>query len=227
MAENSGETPDALLLVGSGCPHCATLLQTLGELVKRGEIAHLEVINVTRRPEVAMAHGVRSVPWLRLGPFELQGLLSAEELRQWLARAGTREGMTAYFSELLLSGRLDQAIALLRRDPAQFAALLEPLADADSELQVRIGIGAVLEDFAGDPALAAQLPRLCELSRHADPRIRLDACHYLGLSSAPEAADCLRARLEDDDAEVREEAGEMLAALMTGDISGSDAETPD
>ncbi len=218
MTGEAAET-EALLLVGSGCPHCAAVLAALGELVKQGEIARLEVINVTRRPSVAAELGVRSVPWLRLGPFELQGLLSLDELRQWLARAGTREGMAAYLAELLASGRLDQATAILRRQPAHFAALLDLLAEPDTALQVRIGIGAVMETFAGEPVLAEQVPRLCELSRHDDPRIRLDACHYLALSGAPAALDCLRACLDDDDAEVREEAREALAELA-GDTPG-------
>ncbi len=207
------DSPEALLLVGSGCPHCAAVLQALGELVKGGEIARLEVVNIGRRPEVAQALGVRSVPWLRLGPFELQGQYSLTELRQWLARAGTREGMSAWFSELLASGRLGRAEALLRHDPLLFTALFDLLADSATELQVRIGIGALVEDFAGDPALQAQAPRLCALSRHDDPRVRLDACHYLGLSGAAEAAECLRARLDDEDAEVREEAREALSAI--------------
>jgi len=208
-----GDGAEALLLVGSGCPHCAAVRRALETLRDRGEISRLEVVNVAEKPELAQTLGVRSVPWLRLGPFELQGQYSLAELRQWLARAGTREGMAAYFSELLASGRLAQVVAMLRRDPALFTALFDLLADPDSELQVRVGIGAVVEEFAGDRALQMQLARLCELSRHDDPRVRLDACYYLGLSGSPDAADCLRERLDDSDAGVREEAAEALSTL--------------
>ena len=207
------DSPEALLLVGSGCPHCAAVRQALETLRASGEIAALTVVNASERPELARQYGVRSVPWLRLGPFELQGQRSLTELRAWLAHAGTREGMAAYFGELLASGRLAQVEAILRRDPAQFAALFDLLADPDTELQVRIGVGAVVEAFAGDPARQAWTPRLCELSRHHDPRVRLDAVYYLGLGGAAEAADCLHQRLQDTDPEVREEAAEALKAI--------------
>ena len=209
----TGKTPEALLLVGTGCPHCAALRQALETLREQGEIARLEVLNVSEQPERAQEFGVRSVPWLRLGPFELQGALSIGELRRWIARAGTREGMAAYFTELLATGRLNQVIDILRREPRQFDALFDLLADADTELQVRVGIGAVVEEFAGDPALRAQTARLCELARHEDPRVRLDAVYYLGLGAAAEAADCLRQRLKDADPAVREEAAEALSTM--------------
>ena len=96
--------PDALLLIASGCPHCPTVLQGLSELVKAGVIGRLEVVNIGAHPEIAQGHGVRGVPWLRLGPFELEGLRAPAELRRWAERAGSNAGMADYVAELLKTG---------------------------------------------------------------------------------------------------------------------------
>ena len=92
--------PDALLLLTSTCPYCPTVLAALSDLVKSGDIGRLEVVNIGTRPEIAQQYGVRTVPWMRIGPFELEGLRSPAELKQWVERAGTPEGLAEYFHEL-------------------------------------------------------------------------------------------------------------------------------
>ena len=64
------------MLLGTHCPYCPTVLKELGELVKSGVIGKLVVVNIEQHPEVARELGVRSVPWVRIGPFELEGLRS-------------------------------------------------------------------------------------------------------------------------------------------------------
>ena len=71
MSNANTVPPDALLLLTSQCPHCPTVLQGLGELVKKGLIGRLEVVNIVARPDIAKQYGVRKVPWFRLGEFEL------------------------------------------------------------------------------------------------------------------------------------------------------------
>ncbi|MEZ5477991.1 MAG: HEAT repeat domain-containing protein [Thiolinea sp.] len=65
----------------------------------------------------------------------------------------------------------------------------------------RIGIGVVMESLLetaeGTALLRAQLPQLGQLSKHADARIRADACHYLALMGDPAARDWLQAALND------------------------------
>jgi HEAT repeat protein len=51
------------------------------------------------------------------------------------------------------------------------------------------------------------------LTRHADARVRADACHLLSLTQAGEAGTWLQACLQDADAEVREIAAESLQTL--------------
>jgi HEAT repeat protein len=95
------------------------------------------------------------------------------------------------------------------------AAVLPIVGNVDASLNVRLGAGVLLEHFAGSDALRALLPRLGELSQHADARVRADACHYLGLTGDAAARPWLEARL-DDDADVREIAAESLENLPSG-----------
>lgn len=206
--------PDALLYITTGCPHCPTVLAGLSELIKRGQIGRLEVVNITHHPEVALQRGVRAVPWLRLGPFELTGLRAPAELAHWAARAQSTEGMAEYLRELFGAGDLAGVRATLARAPTQTAAaLVQLLGDAEAELQVRLGVAAVLEDLEGNATLAGLVDALGALTRHRDARIRIDAAHALGLSHAPAARAFLAALHTDSDADVREVAQDSLAVL--------------
>jgi thiol-disulfide isomerase/thioredoxin len=187
--------PDALLLLGTHCPHCPTVLQGLSELVKAGEIGSLEVVNIEQRPEVAEGLGVRSVPWVRIGRYELTGLRSPAELRQWVQRVGTEEGYTAYLEELLSEGRMPRVLEYVKQDEAWFDALLRLLAEPDTALNVRIAIGAIMEELEGSALLCSRVPALIDLLGHADARVRSDAGHYLGLSRSPQARADLCAQL--------------------------------
>lgn len=213
MNDVTASAPDALLLIANGCPHCPTVLQGLSELVKSGRLGRLEVVNITAHPEVAQLHGVRAVPWLRLGPFVLTGLRSPAELAQWLQRSQSHAGMTEYFSELLGAGDLAGVIATIRRAPDSAAALIRLLGDPEVELQLRLGVSAILEDLEGSDTLAALVTALGGLTRHPDARIRIDAAHALGLSHAPAARTYLEDLRNDIDGEVRDVAAESLADL--------------
>lgn len=208
--------PDACLLLSSHCPHCPAVLAGLAELVKRGAIGRLEVVNIEIHSEVAASLGVRSVPWLRIGPFELNGVLSLGELESWARRAKTPDGMAEAFHDLLKTGGAAQVLRLVREVPARLADLLPILANPEASLNVRLGAGMVFEEFAAGPALAALVPRLCELARDEDARVRADAAHILGLSRSPAARTCLTDLLEDADMDVREIAGESLAGWQRG-----------
>lgn len=207
--------PDALLLISTHCPHCPTVLSALTDMVKRGEIGKLEVVNIEAHPEIASSRGVRSVPWLKLGLIELAGVHSAAQLRDWAAKANTEAGLSDFFHQLLKDGQMTRVLEMLHTDPAQLAAVLPIVANADASLNVRLGAGVLLETFAHDAAFLQLVPRLGELSADSDARVRADACHYLGLSGSAAARVWLEARLDDEDVEVREIAAESLNALRT------------
>jgi hypothetical protein len=205
--------PDAVLLLHATCPHCPAVLNTLAELVKQGALGSLEVVNITAKPERAEALGIRSVPWYRIGDFELNGRRSPEELRLWAERARDDSGMAAYFDELLQQQGIATVEHILAQHPRHFSAVLTLLGDPDSAIQTRLGIGAILESYAGTATLRGLLTPLAELTRHSDHRLRTDACHYLGLTHAEQARPYLSACLQDTNAEVRETAADSLALL--------------
>jgi len=200
------------MLLSGHCPHCPALLAGLTELLKRGAIGRLEAVNIESNPELAMSLGVRSVPWMRLGPFELAGSRPAGELALWARRAG-EAGMADAFHDLLKGGDAAQVLRLIEEAPARLSDLLPIVANPEASLNVRLGAGMVFETFSAAPALRALLPALCELARHDDARVRADVAHLLGLTREPSARPCLEALLKDADSDVREIATESLAGL--------------
>ena len=206
----SGTPPDALFLLGTHCPHCPTVLQGLANMVKAGTLGTLEIVNIEQRGDIARELGVRSVPWVRIGSFELEGLRSEKELREWALKASTNKGMTDWLEELLSSGNLETPLERVRSDPAMMDALLELFTDTETGLNIRIGISAVMEHLQETETLSTIVDRLGELTRHEDARIRGDACHYLALSGDPAAAAYIKPLLKDEDKNVREVARESL-----------------
>jgi len=214
MNDFNPEPPDALLLLTSQCPHCPTVLQGLAELVKQGVIGRLEAVNIAVRPDLAAQYGVRSVPWIRLGEFELQGLHSAAELGHWAQRAGSEAGVAEYYADLLKHGQLAGVLGAVQKNPQRLSALLRLAGDPDTELAIRVGVSAVMEDFAASEALRAQLPALIALGRHDDPRVRADACHFLALTASPDAVAPLQTLSEDPERSVQDVARDSLKELQ-------------
>ena len=208
-------TPDALLLISTHCPHCPVMLAALADLVKQGVIGRLEAVNLEQHPELGQALGVRSVPWVRIGRIELAGVHSPTELANWATKADSETGMADYFHMLLKTGQLLKAQSLIETNRELLAAVLPIVGNVDASLNVRLGAGVLLENFAGTESLRALLPRLGGLSQREDARIRADACHYLGLTADVAARPWLDARLADEDADVREIAAESLQ-MITG-----------
>lgn len=207
------QAPKALLFTAPGCPHCPGVKAALEKLQQEGVLASLEVVSVTEYQERAAELGVRSVPWLKLGEFTLTGAQTPQQLRQWAERAAAPGGMSGYLEHLLANGELKEAETLLEKQPQHLEALLPLLKDHETKIQVRLGIGALLEGFEDTDALRALLPQLLELSRDDDHRTRSDTCHYLGLSHSEEALPALEARLQDDNEAVREIAAESIELI--------------
>jgi HEAT repeat protein len=189
------------------------MLAALADLLKQGVIGRLEAVNLEQHPEVGQTLGVRSVPWLRMGRIELAGVHSKTELVEWAAKADSEVGMADWFHLLLKEGQLPKAQAMIEAEPELLAAVLPIVGNIDASLNVRLGAGVLLEEFAGSEPLRALLPRLGELSQHDDARVRADACHYLGLTGDAAARVWLQARVADEDADVREIAAESLQSV--------------
>ena len=210
---NQNIIPDALLLLAPGCPHCPAVLEGLGGLLKEGVIGRLEAVNVTLHPERAAEQGVRTVPWVRIGPFDLEGAQTPAELRHWAEQAGSLDGMADYFLRMLTGGRRARVEEMARQEPARLRALARLMERPDAGMAVRLGIGAVLEELRGSGLAETMIPDLGALARNGDALTRADACHFLSLIGGPQAAPWLRACLDDEDNEVCETAAEALEEL--------------
>lgn len=213
---SSNTAPAALLLIAPGCPHCPIVLRGLAELLKQGRIGRLEAVNIAEHPEAAEEVGTRTIPWCRIGPFELEGLHSEKELADWAEHARRGTGMPEYLAGLLETQKLDRVTQLVRERPGLQPDLISLIADLETPMGVRIGVGAVFEDLAQHGELSGLVPQLGALTRFPEPQIRADACHYLGLTEAAEAVSFVEPLLDDPDAEVREIAAETLPLLKAG-----------
>ena len=214
MSASTTSPLEAELLIATGCAHCPVVLEGLSSLIKEGVISSLRVTNIVSQPERAQELGVKSVPWLQLGPFTLQGLHSPAELREWAQRAGSLEGMSVYLHDQLKQGNLEAMVQLLAAQPQWLEALLPLLEDEDTDMKVRIGVDAMLESLAAQIDLSSLVKELGRLSQHERQALRSDATHYLSLTGSPAAIPYLEARLQDDSAEVRGIAEEGLAELQ-------------
>lgn len=208
--QNSTTAPAALMLMGTHCPYCPTVLKALQALLASGDISELQTHNIEEHPEIARELGVRSVPWVRIGDFELEGLRSEKELRDWASKAASGSGSADWLNELLGSGNINTPLASVKADPAMMEDLLALFVSPDTPLNTQIGISALMEELKGSSHLTAIVDRLGALTKHADARVRGDACYFLSLSGSPQAKDFIQALLKDDDPAVREIARESL-----------------
>lgn len=211
MAIEKTTPPDATMLIAPGCPHCPKVLQALSEFVKRGEIGSLEVINIAIHPEAAEKAGTRSVPWTRVGSFELVGALTPQEIRETIEKAG-RADPVEHLVHLLETSRFDEVVKAITDNPDTLPLLVTLLDDLDTPMAVRIGIGALLEELPDSLVRSAE-SSLIKLTDSGNQSVRADAAHYLSLVESEKSRETLHRLLEDSSEEVREIAGESLETL--------------
>lgn len=213
MPASSITAPDATLLIAPGCPHCPKVLQALSEFVKRGEIGSLEIINIAVHPAAAEKAGTRSVPWTKIGAFELVGALTPQEIRETIAKAGRSDPIEPLV-HLLETSRLDDVVRDVTDNPAKLPALVTLLGDLDTPMAVRIGIGALLEELPDSLVRSAE-DELITLASSGNQSVRADAAHYLSLVDTARSRKTLQELLEDDSDEVCEIARESLETLSS------------
>lgn len=200
----------ALLFTTPGCPHCPGVKAALDILLQEGAIASLEVVDASTDIERAQTLGVKSVPWLMLGPLQFEGAMPLGELREWAERAARPDGIKTYFFEMIKSGKRAKVEQTIRNHPQHAAVLADLLLDPEASMAVRIGIGAVLEELQGTGLTETMTPKLAQILHAPEPRNRADAAHFLSLIGGAAAFRLLRDCLDDPDAAVREIAYDAL-----------------
>ncbi len=211
--QKKNESPAVLMLMSRQCTYCGPMMQALTELMKGGQIAELRIVNIESSPEVAVRLGVRSVPWLRIGPFELLGSRSKQEMLLWIERSSSSAGFKTYLDEVLSEGKLEYASRLLESYPQALETIIEMMADPEAKINVRLGVGVLIEDMAESVEFKAVIPRLIDYLSSKDARIRGDACHYLSLTRDVSLIPLIERLLSDESEEVREIAQDSLDEL--------------
>ena len=203
----------AQLFIAPGCPHCPAVLQIMSNLIKTGEIAELDVTNIVAAPEKARQFNVRSVPWIKIGPFELTGAHTKTELQTWINRVHSPTGMIEYFNELFTQGELKKVTALIKKDTHLLTTLLQMVGDEDTPLGSRIGISAIFEELKGKKILSTLIPQLEKLIRSDNKSIRNDACYYLGLTENPDVVPLIQSLSDESDADILETIDDALEII--------------
>ena len=202
---------NALLLTAPGCVHCAALKKILDKLLAEGLIEQLDVVDVASQPEIANQFNVKSVPWLKLGPFEFQGAQRESELRDWVTWINEPEGITRYLKHLFSIGELNRAIDMIRDEPQFIENLLALVVDEEKDMKIQLGVSAVFEEIEGSQLLQNIVEQLGELTKHENPKIRADVAHYLSLSHSDAVIPFLQKLAQDPDREVNEIANDILS----------------
>ena len=214
IASTMNSSVSVLMLMGTQCTFCGPMMQMLIELMKTGLFAELRVVNIETSPELAQQHGVRSVPWLQIGPFDLAGSRSKKELQLWIERASSFEGLSEYLEEVLSEGKIDYANKLIQRYPQALENVIDLMANPEAKINVRLGVGVIIEDMAVSEEFQSVIPRLIEYLSNDDARIRGDACHYLSLTKDVSYVPAIKKLLSDENEEVREIAQDSIDELM-------------
>ncbi len=204
---------EILLLISTHCAHCAAVLQIVTGMVKQGEIASLKIVNLEKSPALAAQLGVRSVPRLQIGELVFEGALTREEIKDWIAVAGSTAGESRYLADKLSEGEVHQVIEYIQQHPDALQTVATFMLDPDAKINLKLGIGVIFEEFARQTSMDAVIPQLQEYVTHADARVRADACYYLSLTGREEFSDIFERCLQDADGDVREIARESLDAL--------------
>lgn len=211
---NLSSAPAATLLITPQCPHCPAVISALVALLKAGKIGKLEIINIVEHPETARQKGVRSVPWTQIGSLELSGALTGRELDKWVTVVREQQ-QSGYLAHLLETNRLREAIEQIKSAPQQLPDLLMLLNDLETPMAVRIGIGAVLEEFEETPLIQPAIEPLLAMLTSEHQQVRADAAHYLSLTAERKVIPALEPLLHDAAAEVREIAAETIEGLKS------------
>ena len=97
-------------------------------------------------------------------------------------------------------------------------SVLQLMSDPDEKINVRLGVGVIMEEHAATVGFERHIPQLLTYLKHEDPRVRQDTCHYLSLTCRVDLIEQIEPLLKDVDIDVREEAEESIETL-TGCMS--------
>ena len=113
--------------------------------------AHMKRQIMGREVVVAVTNGKLDFgPWETIFYYELDGLRSTAEFREWADKAGSTAGLSKWLDELLGSGRITEAFELVSAGQSGMDALLELF-------NIRRTFFFILQGFINSPYLCIML----------------------------------------------------------------------
>ena len=202
------------LFVLPDCQVCPVMERLFEKMHQNGEIDEYECLDISEHAEQAEAYNIRSVPFYLINGVSFTGLRSHREISGLL---GSRQTpiWRGKISDELSDGQLASVTRLIRGNAVARQAMLELLADNETELVVRIGLTAVIESLAGSGVLADCEAQLIRLTEHANERIALDALYYLSLLATPASVQTLESIALNGRDALRMDAEEMLTEFLS------------
>lgn len=214
---NLSKIPSAELFVASGCIHCPVVLKELSEQLKKGEISSLHVTNIAVDNKRAEELNIRSVPWFSLSNKNMfmifSGKHSPKEIQQWIKKSQSDNAMQEYIEEYLSTGQLLTVIQAVQLEPEVFQTILSMLEDEDTSMETRIGLDALIENFSETDIFKKNVPFFQKIASTDNPRLQIDALHYIALAGSAENKEFLQGFTEHNDPQVKEAAKEALETL--------------
>lgn len=214
---NHSKRPSAELFIATGCVHCPVVLNELSEQLKKGNIASLNINNIAVDNQRASELNIRSVPWFSLSADNsfmiFSGNHSPKEIQQWVNTSQTKKGMQDYIEESLSNGRLSTVIQVIQLAPEIFSTVISMLEDEDTGMEMRIGLDALIESFSASEILKNNASSFKKIASTNNPRLQIDALHYIALSGSAENRDFLQKYAEHEDQQVKDAAIEALETL--------------
>jgi len=209
------------LFIAPQCPHCPLTVQQLIPLLAATKHVYLSVIDGTLFPEMAEAHGIRSVPTLLMdAQFRWTGNIPLKELVDIMAHRDPAGLGAPSLESMLKEGDASKVAEMMLQAGEIFPSFLDVL--VHEKMFVRLGAMVVMEELAKrDPALARQaVDPLLERFGEASEPIQGDLIHVIGETgdrrSIPMLKDVLKASCGP---EVKEAAKDALDRLGESDWS--------
>jgi hypothetical protein len=154
------------------------------------------------------------VPWLQIGDYVLTGLQDMPALRQRIEWTRVKANLLGKFDQMLSNAQANDVVESIREDKSRFSTIVELLADPATILSSRIGIGVIMEEFAGTTLIQSHRLSLEKLLDAKEERIRADVAYYLELTESKDAIPALQQHVNDENADVREIIADSLASLQ-------------
>lgn len=209
--------PTAELFIATGCAHCPNVLNELNNQLKSGKLSQLQTTNIAVDNDRATQLNIRSVPWLRIensaSSMILAGNYTAKEISHWIDISADEKGMSEYIETFLGEGNLATVIQAIEISPAAFSSVINMLEDEETGMEIRIGLDALLENFAATATLQKYSLRLKKMAENNNVRLQIDALHYLALTGDASYKIFLSEKTQDKNNQVKEAAMEALETL--------------